>query len=294
METGIVTLSPNVFVYKINDSIFIRADENVYELQDIKNINDTVLFIEQLEKGLYFDKYVEYISGEEKDNFLKLLNFLNDKGLLVKSNVEINSDYLSYKKYYSDSDVLSQKIESLKKVTINIICENDKFKKHLFGCLGSNGFDLLDEKTKGKQQLSIFAKDNSTGENELEEFNKLCFKNKTPWLLVDLSIGNYISVGPLIIPGKTACYNCYLERRIINSDILTIHSLSPRQVIKNGNVNYLPFQYDFIASIILDSIIRFFLQLPPLTQSCVIYADLQKFDIWKEMLLKYPKCPVCQ
>ena len=48
---------------------------------------------------------------------------------------------------------------------------------------------------------------------QLADLNERCLSDSTPWLALLPANGNFATVGPLYIPGQTACHACYLLRR---------------------------------------------------------------------------------
>lgn len=50
----------------------------------------------------------------------------------------------------------------------------------------------------------------------LEEWNRRALAARTPWLQVLPFDGRMTAIGPLYVPGETACYECYRRRRAAN------------------------------------------------------------------------------
>ena len=48
---------------------------------------------------------------------------------------------------------------------------------------------------------------------QLAGVNEQCLRDETPWLVLLPTDGRFAAVGPLYVPGQTACHACYLLRR---------------------------------------------------------------------------------
>ncbi len=53
-------------------------------------------------------------------------------------------------------------------------------------------------------------------EQQLREWNETALGLGRPWLAVSPFDGSIAAVGPLVVPGETACYACYLARRHVD------------------------------------------------------------------------------
>jgi bacteriocin biosynthesis cyclodehydratase domain-containing protein len=53
----------------------------------------------------------------------------------------------------------------------------------------------------------------STELRALDGWNRRCLRESTPWLAVLPCDGRVAPVGPLFVPGETACYDCFRIRR---------------------------------------------------------------------------------
>ena len=143
------------------------------------------------------------------------------------------------------------------------------------------------------KHLTIFLKSESSHEKDAVEFNKVAVKNGVNCLYVDLTIGGFGVVGPLVIPPETPCYDCFLERRLINGDSVAAHALSNAKVLKPGKVTLYPWQITLMSSLVCQEVITYFVK--GFASSCrkIIHVDLSKMEIWRESLLRYPVCRVC-
>jgi molybdopterin/thiamine biosynthesis adenylyltransferase len=88
------------------------------------------------------------------------------------------------------------------------------------------------------------------------------------------------SVGPFIIPGMTACYNCSI--------------LARKQSFRNLNHNFQTASYGplnaFVSSIVVNEIIRYFLNLKPKTLG---QQMLINFSDYSQSFFEYQKHGKC-
>src|SRR5207244_10446257 len=52
----------------------------------------------------------------------------------------------------------------------------------------------------------------------LRAWNRRLLETDTPWLQVLPYDGRFAAIGPLVLPGDTACNECYRRRRFANED----------------------------------------------------------------------------
>ncbi len=273
-------ISPSIFVYRINDDIFIRDNEKIFEFKDIENIEQVIFFINKLTKGLDIISFKDGLGKKEKDNFLQIYDFLK------KNNFLVECDCADCKEH---GEIRKQPLK------IKITSKDKNFSRILNNIALENGLSEIVETDMDDYDLLIFVKEKDTNEDVLKKINLESIKNHKIWLLVDLSIGNYASIGPLVRLGGNPCYECFVERKKINNDILTIHEDDKRVSIKEGVISFLPFQYSFVSSILTDYILNLSKEeYVSLDFNSIIYIDLNNFKIWKESLLKYPNCSICK
>lgn len=60
-----------------------------------------------------------------------------------------------------------------------------------------------------------------------ELIDELCFKYKKPWMLADIH-GQRLTCGPVIVPGRSACFSCYHKR------YLTQHRAPERELVMSN------------------------------------------------------------
>jgi bacteriocin biosynthesis cyclodehydratase domain-containing protein len=63
----------------------------------------------------------------------------------------------------------------------------------------------------------------------LRDWNRRLLEQRTPWLQVLPYDGRFAAVGPLVLPGETACHECFRGRRLANEDDPATRSLLERE-----------------------------------------------------------------
>lgn len=255
----------------------MRNQDQIFELDG--NQKNLLKYIKELEGGVKND-FTEQLNDEEQKEFEELCLFLKKNFLL--DDQKVNS--LAELKVVSDIDQRT--------IFIPIITQNKKGEEQLAEILKQNGF-IIDSSLETASIL-IFIKDRFTHEHDVQRINEKMIKNKKPWLLVDLSLDTYGAIGPLIIPGVTACYNCFVRRKVINDDTLTKHDLQDKEMIKQSNMAFSPWQYTLIASIITHEVSAYNSGLTPITTGTILYIDFSNVETWTESLLRYSRCESCE
>jgi len=276
-----IKLKSHISIYKINKCLFVRNKDQIFEISETKNKEIFPEYIQALEKGIEKENFKNNLPKGDQEDFIMFCDLLGKHDLLETGTVQI----ITPKNNRGDNILVG------KNTTITIISGSRDSRTVLEKILRENGYNKIkreNEKTPKTDSFMIFIKDNDTSEQEIEKINKENIKKRVPWLLVDMSIDGYGAIGPLILPGITACYQCFTKRKTINNDALTAHDLEKKQFIKQGNVELPPWNLSLVFSIVIH-----FLRLPLSFSNSMLYIDFNSLETWKEGLLKYPKCQVC-
>jgi thiazole/oxazole-forming peptide maturase SagC family component len=132
------------------------------------------------------------------------------------------------------------------------------------------------------------------GNETMREWNKLCVQERRHFLPVVLQdlIGY---VGPLVVPGETACFDCLRIRR--NSQM---HDEKPRPVTEamafegQGVIGFHPSMASIVGNIAAFELIKFYSEaLPFLKVGTLIEVNLLATELKTRKVLKIPRCPTC-
>ncbi len=128
----------------------------------------------------------------------------------------------------------------------------------------------------------------------LHEFNHLCISQTVPFFPVVLrDMIGYI--GPLILPGETACYECLTGREdshLENSDLRR----TAEQWLPLGReiIGHHPAMYSVVANLAAFELTRFFSRsLPGTPPGTLIEVNLLTMAIKTRKILKLPRCTGC-
>jgi bacteriocin biosynthesis cyclodehydratase domain-containing protein len=139
----------------------------------------------------------------------------------------------------------------------------------------------------------------SPREAAMNQVNRLSFRAGVPWLPATAGI-NHGTIGPLVIPHQTACYECFRLRLISNRSFLNDALGSPVSVDSTGGefatevVAAPAFFLSLIGQIAAAEVIRFLTGMARPTTAGA-FLSLSPFDagITRHEVLKLPRCPVC-
>ena len=116
-------------------------------------------------------------------------------------------------------------------------------------------------------------------------------RDATPWLVLLPTDGRFAAVGPLYVPGQTACHACYLLRRGATSGYEQDFALLERRPVRAP----MPAAANAIAAGLAALICLRWLGARDPTLPGVLYAlELQgPFALTRHRVLRVPRCPAC-
>ena len=132
------------------------------------------------------------------------------------------------------------------------------------------------------------------GQSLFQEWNELCVKNNIPFFPVVLQdqIGY---VGPIDIPGETACFECLRARQNSHrEDRLTQKLLDESAPEGQSIIGFHPSMASILGDIAALEITKFFSGiLPGRNVGTLIEVNLLNTKMESRKVLKVPRCPVC-
>ena len=125
----------------------------------------------------------------------------------------------------------------------------------------------------------------------LAGLNEGRLRDATPWLVLLPTDGRFAAVGPLYVPGQTACHACYLLRRGATSGYEQDFALLERRPVRAP----MPAAANTIAAGLAALICLRWLGARDPTLPGVLYAlELQgPFALTRHRVLRVPRCPAC-
>jgi len=125
-------------------------------------------------------------------------------------------------------------------------------------------------------------------------WNEYCHFQKRNFLPVSVQrLGGY--VGPLTVPGETACFDCFRVRQAMHVADPGSHRAVDQATLEGKDVTgFLPPMTAVLADVAAMEVVKFYALGPPVWRfSSVIEVDLMVPAMTCHRVLKLPLCPVC-
>jgi bacteriocin biosynthesis cyclodehydratase domain-containing protein len=125
--------------------------------------------------------------------------------------------------------------------------------------------------------------------------NRICIRQDTPWLLATID-GNRGLVGPLFVPGHTACYSCYQTLAWAATPSSVMAQRYRQHLIQRGASSFFPGLPGFaqlVAGYTSLAAVHFLLRQTSFALGKVVTLELNNMTVDLEEVLKLPRCPVC-
>lgn len=128
---------------------------------------------------------------------------------------------------------------------------------------------------------------------ELAAINRKAIAGATPWLLAQPN-GLSPLVGPLFVPGETACWACLEQRLRANRELEGyLDAVASRDVPRGPRASLAPTRL-MAFSVAATQIVRHLVQGRPADAPTVIHAlDPVRMEIHDHVVVRRPQCPVC-
>ena len=139
----------------------------------------------------------------------------------------------------------------------------------------------------------LLASSDFGGTYQLLDWNRYCVENKIIFVpvLLDRCVGK---VGPVIIPGESACYQCLNSRE--NSNLYIASKARIREFAAAGGqkvAGFLPSMASILGDIAAVEIIKFAGRRLPWSTGELIEVNLLAPSMENHKVLKLPRCKVC-
>ena len=132
----------------------------------------------------------------------------------------------------------------------------------------------------------------ATAPSALAEWNRRALADRRSWLLLSLQTA-WARVGPLFVPGETACFDCYAARLAANREEPDAWRAFEALDVPAGSVP-VPAHEAAVAGIAAAEVARFLGRAaPPLLAGRVLVLDLATLESSIETVLAAPYCPAC-
>lgn len=126
---------------------------------------------------------------------------------------------------------------------------------------------------------------------QLEDLNSRCLCDATPWLVLLPTNGRFVAVGPLYVPGQTACHACYLLRRGATSGFEEDFPLLEGQPVRAPMP---PAASTTMAGLGALLCLRWLGARDPTLPGALYALELQgTLALTRHRVLRVPRCPAC-
>jgi len=131
------------------------------------------------------------------------------------------------------------------------------------------------------------------GSHLLREWNEFCIENRVHFLpvILDRFIG---SIGPLVIPGETPCYECLRVRENANMDAPELERAAESSAAdRQAMTGFHPAMTKVLGELAAMELCKVYGGGLPSRSGRLIEVNLLGPDISSRRVLKLPRCPVC-
>ncbi|MDQ3067210.1 MAG: TOMM precursor leader peptide-binding protein [Actinomycetota bacterium] len=143
----------------------------------------------------------------------------------------------------------------------------------------------------GDEAATFVATAGRAGEPQLDLRNELALEHGTTWLPFGCFDGAAATIGPLVVPGETACYRCLVLRRDASSGC-TSELVSLRAVPVRAPLA--PTLVTLIASVATERILRWIgFGDPTIPGTVATLTTVPRLGLTDDVLLRAPRCPAC-
>jgi bacteriocin biosynthesis cyclodehydratase domain-containing protein len=133
----------------------------------------------------------------------------------------------------------------------------------------------------------------SGGAQLLRAWNEHCVLHRRPFLpvLLEDQVGH---VGPLVIPGETACFECFLQRRAAHDPAPMIRRAVDAAPGGWTGASALPPMASILGDVAAVELIKLLGLRSPLSRpGVVLEVSLLESEMTARRVLRLPRCPVC-
>ncbi|HEY4482413.1 MAG TPA: TOMM precursor leader peptide-binding protein [Candidatus Brocadiaceae bacterium] len=126
-----------------------------------------------------------------------------------------------------------------------------------------------------------------------ELINKICFKKKKAWIRMSFD-DNIGYLGPLVIPGRTACFNCCELRLVTNSPNYEYELWKNNYHIPKTRLQVAEIFADFLSVICAKEALSYLTHVEqPETVDNLILFDTRRLNFTKHKVFRHPNCIYC-
>ncbi|MEK8019338.1 MAG: TOMM precursor leader peptide-binding protein, partial [Candidatus Parabeggiatoa sp.] len=251
-------------------------------------------------KGHLYQHLVPLINGQHTvDNIVDLMHeqasaaevyyalmLMEQKGYLVESDEHLPTAVAAfYETLNVDTTAVVRKLQQTKVVVRAI---GTVSAEPLIAILES-----LSIQVQGEGELEVILTDDYL-QNDLQTLNQKALQSQRPWMLIK-PVGTLIWIGPLFLPGKTGCWECFAQRLRANRPVESF--IQKRKAISTPfptSVSALPSTVEMGLNLAATEIAKWIIQADksPLVGQLVTF-DTLSLETQQHRLTQRPQCPSC-
>jgi bacteriocin biosynthesis cyclodehydratase domain-containing protein len=290
-----VKLASRVKVYTLDGSFYFQDGEDLLSIDDVPDPELLRQYLSDLVNGIPHSALAPSGKDEQCKLLAELISHLSAHGLLEEEKTRVAKPpfYSWPSKKFPQRELSQQERQGLACRQVIFHGPPHPFWDELQRGLAEVEVPISRSPEPETADLVVFLKSDAAHEKAAKEFNRIAVEASQSCLYIDVHMGGTGTIGPLVIPGETGCHECFLQRRLVNGDSVTLHALKDPEVIQPGRAVFHPWQIAVIAAIACQEALRYFVEGTSISCGNVIFWDAHRLELWKEALLRFPVCPVC-
>jgi bacteriocin biosynthesis cyclodehydratase domain-containing protein len=272
----------------------------VYTIQDDNGDGEVRRLVRSLDGSTPVREIADRFEGETREQAISILAALTEKGVLAagcddsngSNEPDATASYGAVRASLSDDDFDAARKKDVAVVgggtTVDLVREN----------LRGMGIDpvtvapdervVLGEAVE-RADLLVCATDQPRPDL-LADLNRRAHDEETTWLVGQIH-GLDGFVGPTVVPGETACYECFRERVLANVSFRT--DAYRHEYPANATPTGLPALAQIVAGYLTLDAFHLLVGNAGFTTGSVLHFDFFDFGVESNEVLKLPRCETC-
>jgi bacteriocin biosynthesis cyclodehydratase domain-containing protein len=326
-----ISLTPNMSQFTVDSGfLFVKKDNRLFKMSTATDIAKLSRVFDILKKRKKLDEIINLLSDFKKKDVIDLLRSLYNLNLIqieeqVTSGQNVTDRGLSNKGapyIKKDKQLLDSKILLIGEgVLASKLVEHSKVMGLSLETISSSAITRLSHKilmnvndvNKSQSSLhdTVMPLNPLSSTSFLNEFdliiaaqdypniiffetiNKICINKRKPWLRASFD-DNIGYLGPLVIPGRTSCYNCCELRLVTNSPYYEYILWRYKERIPKVKLSVPRPFVENLAAICVNDVITFLTNnYKPQTIDNLLLLDTRQMHLSRHRVIQYPNCPHC-
>lgn len=214
-----LSLHPSVEVVMFKESCQLRLLYESYTISGGKDLFSGICNLMAENKSVTETELDQYLTANlgNQESVEEVKSFLMTRNVIVENPSDaLTSDYDMYIDHlkrssapYLDFDDKTKRLHRVEKINISV---ESLFRRELADQLQRKRFTIEEDPLKSDFILMVF---NGSSRKARQEANRNLLEYKLPFLVCSLD-RQKLEIGPLVLPGESACYTCMQMRMFSN------------------------------------------------------------------------------